>query len=287
MALSPAKLNLYLDVGSRRDDGYHEIETLFVALDWGDQVLVSVRPSEDGVHLQLSGDVSVPDDEQNLAWRAAAIWRQAAGEATGDAPDVAVDLSKSIPVGSGLGGGSSNAATVLRRANAKLGKPLPDAELYAMARDIGSDVAFFLTGGAAIGRGRGDRIEPLTGGTPLPVVLILPPIMCSTPTVYAQVKAPLRPAPENGLDAAIHALRAGDPKALRDAHFNALAIPALTAYPPLLRFTSDVERRLGRAPCLSGSGSALFDIPDADDVQNVLDKLDGLPGERIVANLVP
>ncbi len=284
MVLSPAKLNLFLDVLHRRDDGYHELETLFVALDWGDDVTVTLDSGRDDVCLEVSGDDGVPVDETNLAWRAAAAWRAAMPGAP-ERPGVHVALTKRIPMGAGLGGGSSNAGTVLRELGAA--RPRDGVDLQAVAAELGSDVAFFLQSGAAIGRGRGERIERLPGGPSLDVVLILPPVACATPVVYGNLGARVRSAPESGLERAAFALQTGDAAALRAAHYNALAVPALGAYPVLGRFASDVERRLGRPPCLSGSGAALFDVPDPGTTPEILAALEGLPGRRVVATLCP
>lgn len=281
MGLSPAKVNLFLDVLGPRDDGFHEIETLFAAVDWGDEVTVALDAGLDGVELTVTGDASVPADETNLAWRAAAAWR----EAVPDAPGVRVAIRKRIPVGAGLGGGSSNAGAVLRQLAGLW--PRSEAGMPALAAALGSDVAFFLADGAALGRGRGERIERLPGGRPMDVVLILPPIACETPVVYQNLGARVRAAPESGLERAAFALQTGDAPALRQAHYNALAVPALAAYPALARFTSEVERRLGRPPCLSGSGAALFDLPDPGTGTRIVEALADLPGRRVVATLCP
>ncbi|MDJ0976234.1 MAG: 4-(cytidine 5'-diphospho)-2-C-methyl-D-erythritol kinase [Planctomycetota bacterium] len=281
MGLSPAKLNLFLDVLGARDDGYHEIETLYAALDWGDDLEVRLDPELDGVELTVEGDGAVPADETNLAWRAAAAWR----EAVPDAPGVRISIHKRIPIGAGLGGGSGNAGSVLRQLQEL--HPRAAASMSELAAAIGSDVAFFLADGAAFGRGRGERIERLSAAQAIEVVLILPPIVCETPVVYRNLGARVRAAPESGLERAAFALQTGDPVMLREAHYNALAVPALAAYPALARFTAEVERRLGYPPCLSGSGSALYDLPRPGLTAKVVDALADLPGRRVVATLSP
>lgn len=283
MGASPAKLNLYLDVLGRRDDGFHELETLFAALSFGDEVEVALGTPDAAITLELAGSVEVPTDGRNLAVRAAQAWAEAAGHASG----VALRLTKQVPVGAGLGGGSSNAATVLRLANTAAGSPLDEAQLHGLAADLGSDVPFFLHGGAAVGRGRGEQLAPVEAASGVVAILILPPIACETAVVFRNMSARVRAAPAEGLAPAQAALRRGDPLALREAHYNALAVPALGAYPALIRFTSQVEQRLGRPPCLSGSGAALFDLPAPDEIESVLSALEGLPGRRVVATLCP
>ena len=178
MALAPAKLNLYLDVLGQRPDGYHDLETLFLALDWGDEVEVRPR-SEAGVTLHLAGGAGgeVPEGAENLAARAATAWLEALAASGRNAPaGLEVRLAKRIPVGGGLGGGSSDAGTVLRLANALPGVTgLAHQDLERVARGLGADVPFFLTGGAAVGRGRGDEIQALPRSPRFDVVLIHPP----------------------------------------------------------------------------------------------------------------
>jgi 4-diphosphocytidyl-2-C-methyl-D-erythritol kinase len=279
--LAPAKVNLYLDVLGRRADGYHELETLFLALPWGDDV--EVLPGEAGrVDLEVQGDVDVPAGEENLAARAA---RAFAAE-TGSSAGVRLRLRKRIPVGGGLGGGSSDAGAVLRLLDGLHG-PLPRARLAAIARTLGADVPFFLEGGAAIGRGRGDDLAPLPSPPAFDVVLVLPPQGHATSLVFAHADRRLRAAPRDGLAAAVSALRSGVPERIRDAHHNALAGAAMAAYPPFTRFVSDVERRLGRPPMMSGSGSTLFDVPDLGETDDVLRRLSGLPARTLAVRHAP
>lgn len=281
MGLSPAKINLYLDVLGRREDGFHDLETLFAPLTFGDTVEVELAGSPGEVRLALDGPVAVPAGDENLALRAARAWSAAAGHDGG----VEIRLTKQVPVGSGLGGGSSNAAAVLRLANAASADPLAPEALHQIAAGLGSDVPFFLGDGPAVGRGRGEILEPVAGASGLFVVLIMPAIACDTAAVYRNLGARVRGAPADGLARSVAALAAGDAAALRDAHYNALAVPALGAYPALLRLTSEVEQRLGRPPCLSGSGSTLYDIVSAPEASAVSAALEGLPADIVVATL--
>jgi 4-diphosphocytidyl-2C-methyl-D-erythritol kinase len=118
-------------------------------------------------------------------------------------------------------------------------------------------------------------------------VLLVPPFGTDTAAVYARSAERLRAAPADGLARAVAALASGEPARIRDAHHNDLATPAMRAVPELLRFTSLAERRLGRPPCLSGSGSTLFDVPDAGETEDVLARVASLPGRRLVTRLAP
>lgn len=287
MALAPAKLNLWLDVLGRRADGYHELESLFVALDWGDDVRVEPRAGP-GVELALAGDAQgVPATDQNLAARAATAWLEAMGGRS-PARGVRVALAKHVPAGGGLGGGSSDAASVLRQLQALAGPGagLGEEALARVALALGSDVPFFLLPArAAVGRGRGERLEAVHAVQPRWVVLVTPPWPHATAQVFAHAAERLRRPEGLTLARACEALAGGPAAGLRAAHWNALALPAMRAYPAFTRFTSEVERRLGRAPALTGSGSTLYDVvDDADEAEGQARALAGL-GRVVVARL--
>jgi 4-diphosphocytidyl-2-C-methyl-D-erythritol kinase len=269
-------LNLYLGVLGRRPDGYHRLETLFLGIDWNDEIAVTVGPG-DGVVLRLSGEGSVPSGEGNLVVRAARAFLAAAGPA-GRGRSVSIRLAKRLPVGAGLGGGSADAAAVLRALATRIGGVASD-RIRAVARDLGADVPFFLDGVAAVGRERGDEIEPLPPPPPLEVVLVLPPFGLATASVFAQVQES-GPPRESGLAAAVAALATGEPARIRAAHRNDLLAPACAASPEFARFHALVETRLGRPPCLTGSGSTLYDLPDPGTAAETLRRLEGLPGRR-------
>jgi 4-diphosphocytidyl-2C-methyl-D-erythritol kinase len=175
--LSPAKLNLSLRVLSKRPDGFHEIETLMVKLP-GLADEITILPSD-----QFSftcSDPSLPTDSRNLAVKAV----EALAEKTGHPQHYQIHLEKRIPHGAGLGGGSSNAATVLLALNSQLANPLSPQELHELAATIGSDVPFFLYAGAAWCRGRGEIIEAAPAPPALPIVLFKPGFSVSTADAY-------------------------------------------------------------------------------------------------------
>jgi 4-diphosphocytidyl-2-C-methyl-D-erythritol kinase len=271
---APAKVNLWLEVVGRRPDGWHELRTLFQTVDLHDDL--EVTPTDGpGVSCATTG-AALPDGPENLAVRAAQAYLDAAGLGGG----ARVSLTKRIPIGGGLGGGSSDAATVLRLLEARH-RALGAARLTEVAKSVGADVPFLLRGGTAEGRGRGDEIHPLPDAPRTTLVLLAPPFSTETAAVFARWSGtPLpergRAAPRGGFEACLAALRAGDAVSLREAHHNDLAFAAMRAQPALLRLASDVERCLGRPPCLTGSGSTLFDVPAPGELDEVLARLRGV-----------
>ncbi len=181
---APAKVNLFLRVLSKREDGFHEIETLFQAVDLADTVTVQSTSGSE-IRFQMDGPDLGPPDE-NLAFRAAGLFMDAIAVAGG----VLVGLEKRIPAGAGLGGGSSDAAAVLRLMNEMYGRPLGAAELRELGSRIGSDVAFFLGDSTlAVGRGRGEVLESIPPLQPTHLVLALPPVHVATGDAYQKLSA--------------------------------------------------------------------------------------------------
>ena len=156
----PAKVNLQLAVGPVRADGYHDVATVYHAVSLFDEV--TVAPAErDSVAVSGEGADSVPTDDGNLAARAAGALAQAVGSGSRDAPGLAIRITKRIPVAAGLAGGSADAAATLVACNELWGTGLSQQELCELASGIGSDVAFGLLGGTAIGIGRGEQVTPV------------------------------------------------------------------------------------------------------------------------------
>ena len=194
-----AKLNLYLEIVGKRADGYHELRTLFQTVDLADEVRV-VLGGEPGTRCVVEG-AELPTDERNLAVRAANEWRRAMGSPAG----VTLRITKRIPIGGGLGGGSSDAAAVLRCLEASARSPndrLDAGRLHELAGSLGADVPFLLEGGFAEASGRGDVIVTLPSPPPVTYVLIVPPFGTETAKVYARAHERLRHAPSGGLDCA-------------------------------------------------------------------------------------
>lgn len=237
--LAPAKLNLFLEVLGRRPDGYHEIDSVFAALDLADTVRVAPAPS---LSLTVEGRAA-PADRTNLAWRAA--------EALG--VPARIHLVKRIPAGAGLGGGSSDAAAVLRA----LGGHLPPERLREVAAGLGADVPFFLTGGTARCRGIGERVEPVPGAPRRRFLLLLPEIAMTTAEVYAAVSA--AGLTGNRQNASVFLRRySGKEGPGRTRYFNRLQGAAEGLDGRLREVRERAESLYGAAFTMSGSGSAYF-----------------------------
>jgi 4-diphosphocytidyl-2-C-methyl-D-erythritol kinase len=176
--LAPAKINLSLSIKARREDGFHEIETLMVPVSVFDRIEIEAR-DEGGLEF-VCNDASLPTDENNLVVRAAKLF---CGE-VGIEPFMRISLLKEIPHGAGLGGGSSDAAAVLMGLDAIFETRLSREILATMAAELGSDVPFFIYQGAAICRGRGELVTPVEFPHRLPLLLIKPPFGVPTPWAY-------------------------------------------------------------------------------------------------------
>jgi len=179
---APCKINLHLGIGKKRDDGFHSIESIFAALAFSDTLRLEFSGVDGEIHLFTNWETpaeKIPD-EKNLILRAISLFR----EQTGIKKGLIARLDKRIPLGSGLGGGSSDAAATLLALNLLYGTALPMQNLKEMAAVLGSDVPFFLTGGTAFVSGRGETVEPIKSPDRLCVVLIKPPFKSDTAMAY-------------------------------------------------------------------------------------------------------
>ena len=182
---SYGKINLGLRVLGVRPDGYHEIETILQTIDLHDDIELS--PARGGIRIR-SSHALVPEDDTNLAWKSAQLLKESYGVQEG----VDVTIRKVIPVGAGMGGGSSNAAVILMGVARMWGISLPDNELFSLAAEIGSDVPFFLRGGTALATGRGQDLEYFNPDWDQETfVLIYPHIEVSSAWAYKTVKLDL------------------------------------------------------------------------------------------------
>jgi len=293
----PAKLNLQLAVGPPRPDGYHDLVTVFHAVSLFDEITAEPAGS-DRVSVRGEGADRVPEDQDNLALRAAAALRVAAGPA--DAGGVHITIVKRIPVAAGLAGGSADAAAALVACNELWEAGLGQPQLLDIAARVGSDVAFALLGGTAVGRGRGERLTPaLAPATPYHWVLAFADGHLSTPEVYAALdrlrdaeaerpagkRAPDDRGTEPALDAALmSALRSGDARQLGRALSNDLQPAALSLF-PALRKTLAAGLELGALGALvSGSGpTCMFLAASADRALDLAASLSGAGVCRSVA----
>ena len=286
----PAKLNLQLAVGPPRGDGYHDLVTVFHAVSLFDEV--TVTPADrDGITVTGEGADRVPADSGNLALRAVAAFRAAVPGVAGPgvAGTVQVRIAKRIPVAAGLAGGSADAAAALVACNELWDAGLSQTQLVEIAARVGSDVAFALLGGTAVGRGRGERLTPaLAPSTPYHWVLAFADGQLSTPEVYATLDR-LRAdgAAEPVLDAALmSALRSGDARLLGRALSNDLQQAALSLFPGL-RKTLAAGLELGALGALvSGSGpTCVFLAASANRALDLAVSLSGAGVCRSVARV--
>jgi 4-diphosphocytidyl-2-C-methyl-D-erythritol kinase len=250
---APAKINLGLRLLGRRDDGYHEIESLVMAIGLTDTL--EARPAP-GAAIALSVDaapVEAPADESNLVLRATRLLQKESGTDKG----ARIALRKRIPVGRGLGGGSSDAAAALVLLNELWELGFAGNRLKAFAAELGSDVPFFLGSPLSVTRGRGEVLEPLEYQAEVGVLLVVPPFALTTKDVYQRWEPPLTTGSQRArLWVAL--LRDGMLEDLGRCLVNDLEAPARALRSELLELRQALES-VG-APCVSmtGSGSAMY-----------------------------
>ena len=265
-----AKVNLGLEVLGLREDGYHELRTLFQAVALHDDVIIEPRAS--GVTIECAHP-AVPCDERNLAVRAAQALLRYAGVKRG----LALTLVKRIPVAGGLGGGSSDAAAVLMALDALFKLNLGTTGLYPIARRLGADVPFFLFGGTALGLGRGDEIYPLRRQIESHVVIVDAGRAVSTPAVFRRIDAGLTPR-ENSSTIYRFVSSDLDGSAAYQILTNELEKAAFEEAPELagvVRRARTLMRGAGAFfASLSGSGSSVFGLfDDAHSARRAVERL--------------
>ncbi|MCG6892786.1 MAG: 4-(cytidine 5'-diphospho)-2-C-methyl-D-erythritol kinase [Desulfobacteraceae bacterium] len=187
-ARSPAKINWFLRVLKRRDDGYHDIESLMSCISLFDDLFFAFDQPRISVHCQHP---EVPEDGTNLAFRAARLFFQRLSLDEG----VSITIDKRIPVGAGLGGGSSNAATVLRVLNRRYRKPFAEPALKEMGLSLGADIPFFLKGRPALVHGIGESVRIVNGLPCVPLVLVKPEFSVATKWAYKNLNLALTKGP--------------------------------------------------------------------------------------------
>lgn len=308
---SPAKLNLLLAVTGRRSDGFHELVSIVAPLAWGDTLAVETDSTEANDRTLTAGagqdgatagagafslvcdDAAVPVGESNLVLKAAQAFRAASGWRGG----ARFLLQKRIPMGAGLGGGSSNAAAALRALNRLAGEPLSGGELAAAAASVGSDCALFLHDAPVAMRGRGERVEPLPAAVAnrfrgRSVLVFKPAFGIPTAWAYARLAAgapaSYLPAAEaearvarwiadgSGADGTASAQPAGEEAngrrdALDDLLFNNMEPPAFAKFPALPLLLDQLRRDFGLHARMSGSGSACFALLPEDAPRDAIE----------------
>lgn len=246
---APAKVNLFLRILAKEESGYHQLETLYAAVDLCDEILL--HRTERGVSIEVVGP-SVGPDEENLAYRAAGALLEAAGFPAG----VHVHLTKNIPVGAGLGGGSSDAGATLRALNTLLGEPCSPATLLQIAGGLGADVPFFASGaGTALAWGRGERLMPIPRVPHLSLLLALPSLQIATGEAYERLANPKNITPTTLVLSALCR-----PETLAELAVNDFEVSVFERHPELGKLREALNAAGALTARLSGSGAALFGL---------------------------
>ncbi len=253
-----AKINFCLEILGRREDGFHEVRTLLQTIDLRDELIF--KPTAAGVELKISGR-AVNSDDENTVLRAVELFSSRYGLMAG----LEISLFKRIPIGAGLGGGSSNAAVTLMALGQLTGRCLTLVELSEMAAELGSDVPFFLGGGLAFGWGRGEKTEPWAGSEPEgEVLLVYPGFEVSTKVAYAQLQAATLGNSElltrGHADTTIRRFREVLDSRDWGQFQNDLEQPCFDRHPELRKVVAILQNAGCDFVAMSGSGSAIFGI---------------------------
>jgi len=281
----PAKVNLQLSVGPLGTDGFHEVTTVFQAISLYDDVTVKFGEPGTGIVLTLSGPTSagVPVDSTNLAYMAAQLMIDKHDLDS----DLSIHIKKEIPVAGGMAGGSADAAGVIVAMDSLFELGLSRDGMEKIAAELGSDVPFSITGGIAIGRGRGDEITPVLARGSYQWVLAMSAQGLSTQAVYAEsdrLRTGLDIARPQVSDQMLQALRAGDAVALGQALSNDLQ-PAACSLRPALRLALDVGNDYGAlGSIVSGSGPTVAFL--VEDDERALDLTVALSASGVVAGVI-
>lgn len=282
--LAPAKLNLFLEVLAKRPDGYHEIETVMVAINRFDAL--AFKPTDESriiLHISRSGEASrgLPKDSRdNLVYRALLLLQQRSDVRKGGV----ATLTKHIPPASGLGGGSSDAAAALLAANRAWNLRWPVEQLQSLAAELGSDIPFFLTphqgnsATMAVCRGRGEIVEPTSAPANMHFVVARPQVGLSTPEVYKNCRPAKNPRSAGKL---LQALRSGDRSESASLMTNRLQAAAAGIAPEVSEMARRFDACGAIAHQLSGSGSAYFGwFPNAFAARRAAARLRGNASNR-------
>ena len=247
-----AKINLYLNVVGKREDGYHNLETIFHSIGLHDDVIISKQEAKNiTVHCEHPG---VPCDSRNLAHQAAQLLSDAVGGIGG----IAIDIYKRIPVAAGLAGGSANAAAVLHGVNELFGLGLTQETLMHFGAQLGADVPFCLHGGAALGLGIGDQLTRLPALPDLPLLLLNPGIEVSTAAIFKKLNFPLTTREKDSIIIRTY-IEKGDLLSIGKNLYNLLEVPVFSKHPEIAALKTELSTQSGCCGALmSGSGATLF-----------------------------
>ena len=254
-----AKINLTLDVGEERPDGFHDVTMIMQSIALWDEVTMQLR-SDGEIHLSCNLPYLVRG-EKNIAYRAARLFLTSCGRTEG----VDIRLFKKIPVAAGLAGGSTDAAAVLKGLNALLQTGLSVRQMCRLGEQLGSDIPFCLIGGTCLATGRGEKIRRIEAMPEGYLVLVKPDFGISTPWAYAHFD-PQAVQRRPDVEAMHRAIRSGRLSAVGDEMVNLLEPAALSEYPILSTIKEELRRQGAAGVLMSGSGPTvygLFERPEA------------------------
>ena len=280
----PAKVNLQLSVGPRESDGYHQLVTVFQAISIFDDVTIKIGEQGSGVKLTVSGDQihGVPTDSSNLVVKAVEL---IADKFEIDI-DVSIDIKKSIPVAGGMAGGSADAAATIVAIDELYSLDMTREEMHVIASQLGSDVPFLLSGGTAIGQGRGDQLTAALSRGTYHWVLALSSVGLSTPAVYGEcdrLRQGLDISEPQISDVLMQALLSADPSHVGKLLVNDLQ-PAACSLRPALRLILDVGQEYGALGAIvSGSGPTVAFL--VSDEEHGLDLAVALSASGVVGSV--
>jgi len=259
---APAKINLSLLIADKRPDGYHNLETVMAKIAFYDEIFLE-KNNVSELKLICKGNWS-PEGKENLIYKAAELFYKRINKQ----PDVTITLTKNIPAGSGLGGASSDAASVVLALNKLHNNALAESNLYEICAQLGSDVSFFLNGPLAVCTGRGEKVEKIDKRLEFSINLILPNINISTKKVYDAYKVDMNRF--NELSAKIRGYISGNKIALiPKLCANMLAKTCFLVDNELALLQVKIQEITKMPVCLSGSGSALFVFSDDGSYHDV------------------
>lgn len=278
----PGKINLQLSVGPLQSDGYHELATVFQSVSLFDELEVTeIEPDE--IRIECEGKVAIPLGKENLAYRAAELMRQKFEIESG----VTIKIKKEIPIAGGMAGGSADAGGTIVAIDSLFSLGLSRTEMERIGSELGADVPFTISGGTAIGTGRGDQITPVLSRGTYNWVLALSSSGLSTPAVYNEcdrLREGMVISKPNVSDALMQALSHGDAKALGKSLSNDLQ-PAACSLKPALRLILDVGLDYGAlGGIVSGSGPTVAFLAESED--HALDLVVALTSSGVVGNVI-
>lgn len=260
---SPAKINLYLDVLGKREDGFHELCTVMQEIDLCDRITVKLFEGDEII--VSAGKFANIDGKNNIAYKAAKLFKEKYLQKGGISFSVNIDIEKHIPMGGGLGGGSSNGAYVLRALNELLEQPLTKEDLLSISAELGSDVAFFVEGATALCLGRGEIIKQQIKAPSKYYVLFNPGIEIPTPSVYKNLNLNSLSKTKLNIESFIAQLESG-----QVSLYNFLETAVFELYPLEQKIKEKFLEVGAKASIVSGSGATVLALADSkEDAENI------------------